>query len=197
MSNYIIKHSDNTLEQINLRKFWKGIPISTLSDEEKLEHGWYPAEIVNPPFNPLIHSRNPIPSLHVDEQLNRGVITYHVSELSLQQAKQNYHKLLDETFINLLETGVEYKDTLWTATDRARDTLMELIEVAEKTELPVHVLDAQNNLFELNLSELQELRTEGLIFRQAAREWRLAKYAQVEASQTIQELSEISLNTEE
>lgn len=193
MSIYIIKHENNKLEQINLRKFWNGIPISTLTDEEKLEHGWYRAEIVNSSFNPLYQTQNPKPILQIDEETGRGLIFYQVETLPLDTIKQNYLKKIDEIVSEKMETGVEYKETCWTATDRGRDTLLELIEVSQKTNSPVSILDAKNNIFSLNLSELNELRDLGLLFRSQLHEWRIAKYTQIQISSSLEEILQISL----
>jgi hypothetical protein len=90
---------------------------------------------------------------------------------------------------------VEWNNTRWTATDASRDTLFELIEVADSEGGPVAILDADSQKFSLSLTELQELRAAGRQYRTAARLNRLALHDQLQGAASSSEAEAIDTSS--
>lgn len=110
---------------------------------------------------------------------------------ALQYSKNKKKRALDAEYQRVLERGVTYNGTNWTATDKARDTLMELLEVARDLGQAVTILDANGAVYQYGEADLNSLRIEGAKYRQAARENRLTLHAQIDAATTHDELDAI------
>jgi hypothetical protein len=106
----------------------------------------------------------------------------------LAAAKTKKATEIDAEHAACLTRGVEWNNTRWTATNASRDTLFELIEVADAEGGPVAILDARSARHDLSLAELNDLRAAGRQHRTYARLRRLELHGQVQAATHTSEL---------
>jgi hypothetical protein len=118
-----------------------------------------------------------------------------VNAEQLAAAKTKKAAEIDAEHMACLTRGVEWNGIRWTATDASRDTLFELIEVAEAEGGPVVILDADSQKFSLSLTELQELRAAGRQYRTAARLNRLALHDQLQGAASSSEAEAIDTSS--
>lgn len=74
---------------------------------------------------------------------------------TLEEAQADKANGIDAAYLACLRRGVTWNGTNWTATDSSRDTLYELIEVAEASGQAVAILDADNSRHDLPLAGRQ------------------------------------------
>lgn len=89
---------------------------------------------------------------------------------------------IDNEYAACLSRGVTWGGVNWTATDHGRDTLMELIEVAEASGSAVAILDAVSGKHDLSLTQLQNLKAAGRSYRADARAKRMSLHAEVDTA---------------
>lgn len=118
-----------------------------------------------------------------------------VDSEQLAAAKQRKGSEIDQQHLDCLRRGVSWNGTRWTATDSSRDTLFELIEVAESEGGPVTILDAESGKHSLSLTELNELRAAGRQYRTAARLRRLELHEQRQAATSPSEVDSIDASS--
>lgn len=109
----------------------------------------------------------------------------------VSERKAELRTAVDRQYQRTLQRGVAYDNTRWTATDKSRDTLKELLEIAQDFDQSVTILDANGTVFTYSASKLDALRLEGAKYRQSARENRLIMYGQIDAATTHDELDAI------
>lgn len=68
-----------------------------------------------------------------------------------------------------LERGVQWNGVRWTATDKARDTLLEYLDIATELGEGVTLLDRNGSVHTLDATQLQQLKVAGGEFRRDAR----------------------------
>ncbi|MFW5642093.1 MAG: hypothetical protein ACOCY0_04920 [Roseicyclus sp.] len=113
---------------------------------------------------------------------------------TLVEAQATARDEIDTAYVACLERGVAWGGARWTADDRARDTLFELLHAAALQE-PVTVLDAAEAARELSAADLEALRDAGLAYRQAARARRLALRGEVAAAGTVADVEAIDTSS--
>ena len=150
--------------------------------------GWYPVSDENKPLHDPAREHPPKPQ--TDSQwmveADRVVRTWNAPlAKTLDQVKQDKRGAIDQQYAQALRQGASWNGTSWTATDVGRDTLIELHEVAQEENKSVTVLDANGAGHTLSATDLDNLRAAGRVYRQGARENRLALHGQVDAAGSV------------
>jgi hypothetical protein len=94
----------------------------TLTDEERAEYGWYPADVINEGYDALTQTRSALPDLTFDGE--RIKAEYTITEKPLETIRQeSLESLADIRYAREIE-GVTSSDGIQQWTDRANRALL-------------------------------------------------------------------------
>jgi len=85
---YIRRLKDGSFEEARLVSKYNGVHgFHKLTDEQRKEHGWYPAFISDEEYDPLTEYQ--IKKVAFDEETEQGVITFKTLPLSKKEVRKN------------------------------------------------------------------------------------------------------------
>lgn len=129
----------------------------TLSDDERAEHGWFPADVFNENYDPRIQTRSDAPVCAFDGE--RITATYTLSDKNPELIKSGLLDQLAEIRFSVETAGVVSSDGVNQSTDRAERLVLadKLAFMRSKPDLKVTHWKAAGKWHTLTLEQLAAL----------------------------------------
>lgn len=145
---------------LTMRSVFNGIGgWHTLTDEERAEHGWYPADVINEGYDALTQTRSAFPDLTFDGE--RIKAEYTVTDKSIETIRQELlGSLADIRYAREIE-GVTSASGIQQWTDRDNRALLtdKISFMSNNPGIKQTSWKARNGFVQLDLDGLKELQS--------------------------------------